>query len=82
MIVLLGMIIGSAFATSIEGKILGIELSTLAFLIFTFSIAAGFTMSLRMLRRGGGRARRVSHVCFTMSKRNCHSCRPSGTLAQ
>jgi len=49
-IVLLGMIIGSAFATNIQGDILGISFSGLAFLIFIFAILAGTVMSIRMMR--------------------------------
>lgn len=49
-IVLLGMIIGSAFATSIEGSFLGIEFSSLAFLIFIFAIITGTIMAIRMMR--------------------------------
>ena len=48
-IVLLGMIIGSAFATGIEGSFLGISFAAVAFLIFIFSIAAGTLMAIRML---------------------------------
>ena len=48
-IVLLGMIIGSAFATNIEGSFLGISFSALAFLIFIFSIATGTVMAIRMM---------------------------------
>ncbi len=36
--ILLGMIIGSAFATSMEGDIFGVQLSQLAFLIFAFTL--------------------------------------------
>ena len=49
-IVLLGMIIGSAFATSIEGSFLGIDFSALAFLIFIFAILTGTIMAIRMMR--------------------------------
>ncbi|MCB0148732.1 MAG: hypothetical protein KDE01_13910, partial [Caldilineaceae bacterium] len=49
-IVLLGMIIGSAFATSIEGSFLGINFSSLAFLIFLFAIITGTIMAVRMMR--------------------------------
>jgi predicted unusual protein kinase regulating ubiquinone biosynthesis (AarF/ABC1/UbiB family) len=37
--ILLGMVIGSAFATGMEGTLLGIRLSVVAFIIFGFSLA-------------------------------------------
>ncbi len=63
-IVLLGMIIGSAFATSMKGAILGIDLATVAFLIFVFSIGAGLIMSIRMMRTIGEKPRRRPRVMY------------------
>ncbi len=63
-IVLLGMIIGSAFAISVEGEVFGIRLQTVAFLLFVFSIGVGFSMSLRMLRRGGTRPPRKPRLLY------------------
>ncbi len=54
-IVLLGMIIGSAFATNMEGQIFGIQLSHVAFALFVVSLIIGTTMSIRMLRDVGKR---------------------------
>ncbi|HHY56817.1 MAG TPA: hypothetical protein GYA08_15435 [Chloroflexi bacterium] len=63
-IVLLGMIVGSAFATRIEGQVLGIDLATLAFVLFTFSIGVGFTMALRMLRGENTRPVRKPRIIY------------------
>jgi ubiquinone biosynthesis protein len=63
-IVLLGMIIGSAFATGMEGAILGIDLAAIAFLIFVFSIGAGLVMSIRMMRAIGERPRRPPRITY------------------
>jgi ubiquinone biosynthesis protein len=51
--ILLGMVIGSAFATSMEGDIFGIQLSVLAFLIFAFSLGISVYMAIRMMRDMG-----------------------------
>ncbi len=53
--ILLGMVIGSAFATSMQGDIFGIRLSVLAFLIFAFTLAVSVYMALRMMRDMGRR---------------------------
>jgi len=63
-IVLLGMIIGSAFATSMEGAVFGINLAVLAFVIFVFSIGAGLIMSIRMMRTIGEKPRRRPRVLY------------------
>jgi ubiquinone biosynthesis protein len=63
-IVLLGMIIGSAFATSMEGAFLGIELSAVAFAIFIFAIGAGLILSIRMMRTIGQKPRRRPRVLY------------------
>jgi len=63
-IVLLGMIIGSAFATSMEGAILGIELAAVAFAIFIFAIGAGLILSIRMMRTIGQKPRRRPRVIY------------------
>ena len=63
-IVLLGMIIGSAFATGMEGAVLGIDLATVAFVIFVFSIGAGLIMSIRMMRTIGEKPRRRPRVLY------------------
>ena len=63
-IVLLGMIIGSAFATSMKGAFLGIELSAVAFAIFIFSISAGLILSIRMMRTIGQKPRRHPRVLY------------------
>ena len=49
-LLLLGMVIGSAFATNMEGDIFGIQLSTLAFMLFVFSLLVSLYMVLRMIR--------------------------------
>jgi ubiquinone biosynthesis protein len=63
-IVLLGIIIGAAFATRMEGVILGIDLAMVAFLIFIFSIGAGLVLSIRMLRTIGEKPRRRPRVLY------------------
>ena len=63
-IVLLGMIIGSAFATRMEGAVVGIDLAAVAFVIFIFSIGAGLVMSIRMLRTIGEKPRRRPRVLY------------------
>ena len=49
-IILLGMVIGSAFATSMDDAIFGIRLSILAFVIFAFSLGTSVYMAVRMMR--------------------------------
>ena len=63
-IVLLGMIIGSAFATSVEGAFLGIELAAVAFAIFIFAIGAGLVLSIRMMRTIGQKPRRRPRILY------------------
>jgi hypothetical protein len=52
-IILLGMVIGSAFATNMQGAIFGIQLSHVAFLIFAFTLACSLVMVIRMMRAMG-----------------------------
>jgi ubiquinone biosynthesis protein len=63
-IILLGMIIGAGFATSMDGVFLGLELSSIAFLIFAFSILAGLVMSIRMMRTIGEKPRRRPRILY------------------
>jgi ubiquinone biosynthesis protein len=51
--VLLGMVIGSAFATSMEGVLFGIQLSHAAFVIFAFTLGYSVVMVIRMMRDMG-----------------------------
>lgn len=51
--ILLGMVIGSAFATSMQGEILGIRLSLIAFIIFAFTLAVSIVMAVRMMNDMG-----------------------------
>ena len=51
--ILLGMVIGSAFATSMQGAIFGIQLSHVAFIIFAFTLAYSVVMVIRMIREMG-----------------------------
>jgi ubiquinone biosynthesis protein len=51
--ILLGMVIGSAFATGMEGTLLGLQLSVVAFIIFGFSLAVSVYMVIRMMRDMG-----------------------------
>ena len=48
--ILLGMVIGSAFATQMSGDLLGIPLSIIAFIIFAMSLSISIYMALRMMR--------------------------------
>ncbi|HRA66961.1 MAG: AarF/UbiB family protein [Caldilinea sp.] len=63
-IILLGMIIGAGFATSMNGVFLGLELSSIAFLIFVFSILAGLVMSIRMMRTVGEKPQRRPRILY------------------
>jgi ubiquinone biosynthesis protein len=51
--ILLGMVIGSAFATNMDGDVFGIRLAHVAFIIFTFSLAYSVYMVFRMMRDMG-----------------------------
>jgi hypothetical protein len=48
--VLLAIIVGTAFATGIEGEFLGLSLSNIAFLLFFLSLIAGAVLIFRMFR--------------------------------
>ena len=48
--VLLAIIVGTAFATGIEGEFLGIPLASIAFLLFFISLIAGAVLIFRMFR--------------------------------
>lgn len=63
-IILLGMIIGSGFATGMEGVVLGLELAAIAFVIFVFSIGAGLVMSIRMMRTIGEKPRQRPRILY------------------
>jgi ubiquinone biosynthesis protein len=51
--ILLGMVIGSAFATNMDGVIFGIRLSHVAFIIFAFTLVYSLLMVVRMMRDMG-----------------------------
>lgn len=62
--ILLGMIIGSAFATSMEGAIFGIQLSQLAFLIFAFTLVYSVIMVVRLMRDMGRKPYRPPRINY------------------
>jgi ubiquinone biosynthesis protein len=51
--ILLGMMIGSAFATGMQGAIFGVRLSNIAFTIFAFTLAYSVIIAIRMMRDMG-----------------------------
>lgn len=62
--ILLGMVIGSAFATSMEGALLGVQLSVLAFVIFAFSLGISLFMVIRMMRDMGQKPYRPPKINY------------------
>lgn len=62
--ILLGMVIGSAFATSMPGEILGVELSFIAFLVFVFTLTVSFVMVIRMMRDIGRKPTRPPRINY------------------
>ncbi|MFN8466667.1 MAG: AarF/UbiB family protein [Caldilineaceae bacterium] len=62
--ILLGMIIGSAFATSMEGDIFGVQLAHIAFLIFAFTLAYSVVMVIRLMRDMGRKPYRPPRINY------------------
>ena len=62
--ILLGMIIGSAFATSMEGDIFGVPLAQIAFLIFAFTLIYSVVMVIRLMRDMGRKPYRPPKINY------------------
>jgi ubiquinone biosynthesis protein len=62
--ILLGMVIGSAFATGIDGEIAGIPLSWIAFVLFGFAIIVSTVMVVRMMSEVGHKPRRPPRIRY------------------
>ncbi len=62
--ILLGMMIGSAFATSMEGDIFGVQLAQLAFLIFAFTLVYSVIMVIRLMRDMGRKPYRPPKINY------------------
>lgn len=62
--ILLGMVIGSAFATNMPGEVFGIKLSLIAFLLFVNTLIASLVMVIRMMREMDVRPRRTPRIKY------------------
>jgi ubiquinone biosynthesis protein len=62
--VLLGMVLGSGFATNMPGDLLGIPLAYLAFALFFFSLSVSLVMVIRMMRDLGQKPPRPPRIKY------------------